>query len=627
MSTSQSRRPTVAWAAAGLPLVVTLGQTLMALFGYTSASAGVEPVTGPLLSVPVLFEAAVVFKESSGVVMALFLLIAVAWASQGVTMHRLEHREATFGAATLGSVLFFVLFFGVYAPLYGGGTGVGPVQLGLFSLVPILASGLMVYAASDYPWAVTVDREASEELGEIEASLDDAQATFREAFDRRLDGFEELSTTAPEAVDTVEQRREEFQSQVDDARQLLADCRSIDDPERRRSRAGDARRRVDELRPTATVDRIESGFRDRLTDAVRGAFGDRTVESAFGSPYEVVNLPTRFREFDVPGVEGDVHVREVDRALIDLIESDASVATVASAVDGAHREFDRLERHVADRETPVVETIRQAESDLETAESEVERDRLPFADRLSEVVVDGRTEATPGTRELRRELRRVRDRLHDCEFDTAGREADTVATSADRLVVFVEFAGAVWSAVDTRASGSNVPEELDDDLVSVLATAVERADEAVAVAHEDDRLSFEYADVTPDAESTEASDETDETDATDPTDADGGSETDNVQQPEAVVDEVLYVLRELSTAAERGETFLQYNLDDLPSSMATADVLVNTRRFVDRQTDLFGRVDLQSPEPPGFFELTAADDTDVETALSTARERFRDRYV
>jgi hypothetical protein len=94
-----------------------------------------------------------------------------------------------------------------------------------------------------------------------------------------------------------------------------------------------------------------------------------------------------------------------------------------------------------------------------------------------------------------------------------------------------------------------------------------------------------------------------------------------------VVDEVLYVLRELSTAAERGETFLQYNLDDLPSSMATADVLVNTRRFVERQTDLFDRVELQSPEPPGFFELTAAADTDVDTALSTARERFRDRHV
>jgi len=318
-------------------------------------------------------------------------------------------------------------------------------------------------------------------------------------------------------------------------------------------------------------------------------------------------------------------VREVDRALVDLVESGASVATVASAVDGARREFDRLERHVTDRETPVVEAVERAETDLETAEAEVERDRLPFADRLSEVVVDGRTDATPGTRDLRRELRQVRDRLHDCEFDAAEREAASVADAADRLVVFVEFAGAVWAAVDTRADGSSVPEELDEDLVSVLAAAVERADEDVAVAHDDGRLAFEYADVSPEPETTaEAGADTDE----EPDAATGaGQETEQVRQPEAVVDEVLYVLRELSTAAERGETFLQYNLDDLPSSMATADVLVNTRRFVERQTDLFDRVELQSPEPPGFFELTAAADTDVDTALSTARERFRDRHV
>lgn len=621
MSTARSRRSTVAWGGAGLPLIVTLGQTVMALFGYTSASAGVEPVTGPLLSITVLYEAAVIFKQSSGLVLGLFLLIAVAWATQGVTMHRLEHREASYGTATLGSVLFFVLFFGVYAPLYGNDAGIAPVQLGLFSLVPVGASGLMVYAAYDYPWSQTVDRAASEEIGEVEADLDRVETTFRETFDRRLDDYQSLAELAPDAVRTVEDRRREFDDQLTGARELIADCRAVSDPEERYSRVGDARQRVDGLQPEAVVDRIESGFRDRVADAVRGEFGDIVVESSFGTPYEVVNLPTDYREFDIAGVDGAVHVRELDRTLVEVVESDASVGTVAAAVDDARQALDRIERHVADREEPVVTAVETAESDLDTVASELDRDRLPFTDRLREIAVAGRTDATRGTRELQRELRRVRDLLHDCEFDTASREAATVGEAADRLVVFVEFAGSVWSAVDARASGANVPAELTDDLVRSLAEAVERADEAVAVGHDDDRLVFEYADATTEptaAEEDEAESASDSTTATN---------EETVAQADAVIDEVLYVLRELSATAESGDTFLQYNLEDLPSSMANPDVLVNLRRFAERQTDLFDRVDLQSPEPPGFLELTAAGDTNIEEAVATTRERFRDRHV
>ncbi len=312
-----------------------------------------------------------------------------------------------------------------------------------------------------------------------------------------------------------------------------------------------------------------------------------------------------------------MYVRDLERELVAVIESDASVATVSDAVADARRGLDRIERHVTDREEPVVAAVETTESDLDTVESELDRDRLPFTDRLREVAVDGRTDAARGTRELRRELRRVRDLLHDCEFDTARRDAEAVGEAADRLVVFVEFAGSVWSTVDSRGSGANVPRELSDGLVNVLAQAVERADEGVAVGHDADRLAFEYADVTPEPTADEE---------TEP-DPDPTADDETIAQPDTVVDEVLYVLRELSTAAERGDTFLQYSLDELPDSMANPDVLVNLRRFTERQTDLFDRVELQSPEPPGFLELTAAADTDVGEAVATARDRFRDRHT
>jgi hypothetical protein len=188
MTTTDSRRSLVAWGTAGVPLIVTLVQTLMALFGYTSKSAGVEPVADPLLSVPVLFEAAVVFKDSSVIVMGLFLLIAGAWVGQGVSMFSLEHREAAYGAVTLAAVLFFALFFGVYAPLFS--SGVSAIQLLVFSLVPVVASGLMVYAAYNFPWARTVERQANADIGDIESTLDDAERTYLDEHDRRFDTSE-----------------------------------------------------------------------------------------------------------------------------------------------------------------------------------------------------------------------------------------------------------------------------------------------------------------------------------------------------------------------------------------------------------------------------------------------------
>jgi len=56
-------------------------------------------------------------------------------------------------------------------------------------------------------------------------------------------------------------------------------------------------------------------------------------------------------------------------------------------------------------------------------------------------------------------------------------------------------------------------------------------------------------------------------------------------------------------------------------------VLVNVERFAGRQSDLFESVDLQSPEPPGFIEFTPADGESIERSMSTARERFREKYT
>lgn len=623
MSTVSDRGPLIAWGVAGVPLVVTLVQTLMALFGYTSESAGVEPVADPLLSVPVLFEAAVVFKSSSGVVMALFLLIVAAWAAQGAGMYLFEHREATYGAVGLGAVLFAALFFGVYAPLYTA--GVPALQLVGFTLVPVLAAGAMVYAAYDYPWERVVEQEANADLATVEADLEETERTFDTEFDRRFpaSALDTLADVAPDAVRDLRAERSDFESEATDLHDRIETCRSLSDSEERYRRVAEVETAVDRLDASRRLDRAEGTFRDRLADRLADRYDDRTVTSTFGGVYRLENLPTEHREFDLPGVDGPVHVNHLGETLTDAARGDTEVGTLAEAVAAAGEAFDRLESYLDRREQPVATAVEDATDHLSTAESRLEDDRLRFAERLREVVVDGQTEAATGSRELRRQIEEVKRTLNDCQFDEARRDAERVAEAADTLAVAVEFATTLSSTVDSGGSLS-VPAELSTELVETVATAAERGAGDVRLSVADGRVEvtrLDEPDTDADADATADDDTADDT-----TTATGGDSVESAVPTDEVVDEVLYVLRELETAADDDDV-LQYNLEDLPEVVAVPDVLVNVRRFVRRQSDLFSRVDLQSPEPPGWLELTAADDTTVAAAVDTATERFRDQYT
>jgi hypothetical protein len=48
----------------------------------------------------------------------------------------------------------------------------------------------MVYAAYNFPWARTVERQANADIGDIESTLDDAERTYLDEHDRRFDTSE-----------------------------------------------------------------------------------------------------------------------------------------------------------------------------------------------------------------------------------------------------------------------------------------------------------------------------------------------------------------------------------------------------------------------------------------------------
>ncbi|WP_435129015.1 hypothetical protein [Halobaculum sp. D14] len=643
---------TVAWGAAGVPLLVALVQTLLALFGYSTSSAGLEPVADPILSVPVLFQAAVVFKDSSALVMALFLLIVAAWAAQGVAMLLFDHREAAYGTATLSAVLFFALFFGVYAPLLS--RDVPALQLAGFFAVPVVAAALQLYAVRSYRWNDVVLEETSGELGRLKTELDDLRSTFEAGYESRFDGLDDLETVAPEGTKAVREGAASFRDRLDDVEADIAECQRLTDGEEARTRRAAIEERLESLSAERRLDELDEEFARRLTSGLRTEFGKTTVRSRYGDEYSLVNLPTRFREVSLPNRDGGVHIDHVADELVALADESDTYAEVAAAVDAVDQHRSDLRTYVDEHESAVADAVERAEQQASTAESQVDSLDVPFADRVADVFVDGRDADAGGVRSVRTGVEEAKEALHDCRFEEAEDRAEEAATLAARLVSAVEFVGSLRASIDNRHESVSVPSGVADEYVETLLPAIQAGYDDVSVTYDDAAraLRFDYPAAsasTPtrstdsDAGSGDAADDADSARSTDSSSSSSSSASaspstsstpgsspssrERVPPPEEVVDEVLYALRDFQRDVDDDGDVVQYNVEALPESVATRPVLVNLERFASRQSDLFDAVDLQSPEPPGFIEFTTADGVSASRALERTHQRFREKYT
>ncbi|GAA0203564.1 hypothetical protein [Halobaculum roseum] len=630
---------TVAWGAAGIPLVIALVQTLLALFGYTSNSAGLTPIADPVLSIPVLFEAAVVFKDSSAVVMGLFLLIALAWAAQGGAMLLVEHREAAYGAATLSSVLFFALFFGVYAPLTSA--DVPLVQFAAFYAVPVCAAALQLFAVATYPWNEVVLEETGDDLGRLEADLANKRSAFDTAFDARFEGLETLSNVAPGGVRDVREGAEEFRTRLDGIDDDIAEVRTMSDGEAAQAARAGVESEIDGLDPEARIEELTDRLRQALASGIRTEYGEFVVRSEYGERYRTVNLPTKHREVSIPGGADAVHLDHVDEELESLTRSADSFGAVAAAVEAVDEHRQRVRAHVSEREAPVVEAISTAESRLDTLDDQIEAVDVPFRDRIDEVLVAGRDPDLAGARDVQSDLDRAREALHDCQFDDALSVAEDAAERAAMLVTTAELLSTLEATIDARHATVSIPTETPDEYIEAIVPAIRAGYDGVDATLDagGGRITFTYdgvADGTVPATDVAAAGDTSSDDAGDPAgtsnqpdavETGSGRESVRVAPPEEVVDGVLYAFREFERVAEGDDRIVQFRLEDLPDSVATRDVLVNVERFAGRQSDLFEAVDLQSPEPPGFIEFTPAEGESIERSMSAAHRRFREKYT
>lgn len=625
-----------AWAVAGVPLLVTFIQTVLALLDWTSQDLGVYDLLEPVFAIDVVFEAAVVFKQQPGVVIFLFLLIATAWVVQGVGMLVARNRDVAVGAAGFASVTYLVLFFGVYSTLFG--RGIGTLQLAGFFLVPLVASAFLVTAALAHDWSSDVIDRASGELGDLEVAIEDARDTFDEAFEARVGDLAALSSVAPSGVSEAKGEREAFHERCDD---LLAEVRALDgteDAERLQSEVSRLESRVDGLEPEATVEQIADDLRRRIESGVRTKFANFGVTSQYGGSYTLSNLSTEYREVTLPSDGGAVHVEDLGDVLSRRLEADDSLASVATAVSAATEHCERVESYLAEREADLAGRIDDVESRLATVEEQV--DRLPdaVADRVRGVLVENRDESVEGAAAIRRDVRDAKAALHDCRFGDADRLLAAAEEESRTLVTAAEFLRSLGGRLEHGGSAVDLPSAIDDAVVKGVAPAfASHYDVDVAVTDGRVEIVDDGADESTDSAQVGA-DETaaggvDESSLS--TDASTGAEPDGDEadgddaekRPEEVLDSALYFLRELEEhARETDDDRVQFQTDDLPPGIGTPATLSNVERFLAHQSDLFEEVTLQSTETPAFFEVLVADEAQPAAALRTARERFIERY-
>ncbi|MDB2226033.1 hypothetical protein [Halorubrum ezzemoulense] len=391
----------------------------------------------------------------------------------------------------------------------------------------------------------------------------------------------------------------------------------------------------------SAVDAIERDLRQAIEGALDEGLFDPTVTSPLGGTYDIVNLPSRFRELTVPPQGETVHVADLEGVVRDAL-SGRDLHEVARTVAAVHEHYQEIESHIRRREGSFLETRREAEHTLEDIRVMTDRFDGALADRVREFVVDGRHEALLGVRDIERRIDTADRSFHACAFNDANRAIRDAERAGDDLLMAVDFLGGVTGTIDHGSGRVKVPERVDDAFVADLVPILEQqytvgieldADEIVVSGGEPSQSGGRGSAPSGggggsrpagggSGSEPEASGPPSSGDSTGSSRERGGGREQLT--PDAVADEILFVLRELDDRGGNGAVECQTEL--LPEAVARREVLEPLATFCRRQTDLVASVTLQENAPPGFFEIEFAEGTTASAGISSLRKRFTKRH-
>lgn len=560
------------WAVAGIPLVLSVLQAAVVGLAGTDTAGGI-------LLLPGLYEVTMV-TETSGVAVAGLCLLAIGcWLGQGGSLFARGNRRGGIVFAAGAGVAVFLTFGLVSLSAIPSGA---IVPLGKAGLAAIIVVGGVVGALALTPRLPSPDTTSGTDHGGDRPETVEPTDTERESIDRSssvdsgtLDRIERI---APEAVQRI--REQQFNG--------------------------------------GPTEGAEAELYRGIESAIADGRLDPTVTSEYGGKYEIVNLPSRFREIELPMIDGRVHVREVEKQVRSWIDDDEiSLRELAFAIEAILDHRDDIERYVRTREEEFDELRSDIESDIDSIRSIAAGLDGTVGDRTRMLVLEDRHDSFDGVGGVETRVSKAKSDLHRCAFGEATQRLRTLRSDTDGLLTAVDFTRSLIGGIEHDQRSARIPNPTTEQLYIELEPLFEQQYD-VTLSLGDGRVSIER-DGTSETEKTSTS-----TTGKKPNQSDDGQTHDTVEPREAT-DEILYILRELDRT-RTADGAVEYQTEQLPDGIATHAILETLAAFCRRQTDIVAEVTLQADAPPGFFEIKFTGKTDGSSGIDELSGRFIDRY-
>lgn len=616
MFQNRRRLSGVAWFVAGLPILASFVQALIALLG-TSATA--VPILGTLKqtfqSVIVFDAAGTIFRSSSTIVFVLFVLVTIAWLLQGVGMFGVRNRVYTLGATGFVT-LFLALFVLVYLPLLSA--DVPTSQAIAFLFVPIVAAAASWTASLSYDWDITLADETSNLLEEARSEA----RTSRQTFDSLIQGLDDervqssLRRVAPDAADEFKTRTESFRDECDaviSRAEDLVETQPSLSSHQRNEQATQLLTDAQNLNPEERAGQLRADLQKGVIDGVRSEYGDLHYVSRYGEAYEVRNLRS-FNELSAPALDGPpIQIggaqHELAERLVETVETQG-VETAAQTIERAENHLTELEETLSNHEDAVASILDEVDAAIDQARDHLDSLDGAAKERLSEYLLEGRApdEAPdiPAQPSVQNHVDDAKAALHAGRFQEAKREARDARQEAQDLQAVAEFfAESVVATIDYGSGAIPIPDTVGRDLVEQLRVPFEQS---YPVEYNVDGSTLEVA-----ADEADLSVDEDRQHT-------GQSRTSS---GDVVADDVMYVLRELKTiaSATSSDDTVELQTERLPEKFVDPDILNEVKAFGERQSDVVS-VAIPDDPPPGYLSVKVADNASPQRVIGDMQDAY-----
>lgn len=626
-----------AWLIGGLPLVWSSLQAISALMGNTTLYwiPFIGEFAEALSSLTVVLEAARIFYGQATIVLALFLLITLAWLAQGILMFSTAGREKSYskvgsaGAVVMSGLLYGFLFLGIYSALLGRTIAIA--QVAGFFLIPVVATGALGAAFRTYSWE---DQRRAQAVSRIK-SAERTVKNQRRSLDRSLENLPlgEVESISPGVVRGATDAKEEFYRTCDsiseDAEATLDNASKMEASELENESHAIERRAAALDADTVEAD-VESRLWDALEDVVDERFSgiQREFTSRYGERYRTANLPEDRRTVDVPGTDelilistasqggiaGQLH-NVFDHNDIPLDESIALLATVDSKIN------DEVLPYLEEYEDDFREIEETVEKNLDSATEKIDDIGGHTGTTLERILVRGTTDdGTASAPDVPERLDEARRNLHACKLEEAIEGAAEAEAMTEEYMESVRFVRSALIPAIKRGkdSVSSVPHPDSREYDFFTTSMIENLEEPLKNDHGAAiELDLDQRNIRIEHGVESASDE------------------EIPRDPPANTgprDEVKYLIRKIQADAGEGDVPSETTIgvESLPSAVTKADPLpefidfvksIDTLKLKEYPTEM-GNGGSQSVQDPGYVSLKATGGEPIERATDDLLDEY-----